>query len=274
MSDGSATRTIADVTTETELRRQLVHAQRLSAVGKMICGVAHELKNPLTSILGYAQLLRRCGGLPDEANTYIGRIVAEAQRCEHVVSDLLKFTRQRESGKVTTDLNSVVRESIELLRYQLTTNGVAVHEEYAPTALPTVADPYQLRQVVHNLVQNAFDAMREAGDGGHLTVRTRQGDNRVIVELEDDGPGLEDLDSAFKPFYTTKDAGEGTGLGLAVSRSIVEAHGGTISAENTGHGALFRVEFPSAMPAPDASLPTEVPNMQTRPLIAKIKECP
>jgi len=257
MSDGSATRTIADVTTETELRRQLVHAQRLSAVGQMTCGVAHELKNPLTSILGYAQLLRRCGGLPDEAETYIGRIIAEAQRCERVVSGLLMFTRQKESGKVTTDLNSVVRESIDLLRYQLTTSGVAVHEDYAATALPTVADPCQLRQVAHNLVQNAFDAMRETGDGGHLTVRTREADNRVIVELEDDGPGLKDLKRIFEPFYTTKDAGKGTGLGLAVSRSIVEAHGGTISAENTGCGALFRVALPSAMPPPDASLPTE-----------------
>ena len=257
MSNGSATRTIADLTTPTELRRQLVHAQRLSAVGQMTCGVAHELKNPLTSILGYAQLLRRCGGLPDEADTYIGRIVTEAQRCEHMVSGLLRFTRQEGAGKVITDLNSVVRESIELLRYQLTTSGVAVHEDYAATPLPTVADPCQLRQVAHNLVQNAFDAMREARDGGHLTVRTRQGDGRVIVELEDDGPGLEDLVRAFEPFYTTKDAGGGTGLGLAVSRSIVEAHGGTISAENTGRGALFRVELPSATPSPDASLPTE-----------------
>jgi len=257
MPDGNATRTTADVTTKTELRRQLVHAQRLSAVGQMTCGVAHELKNPLTSILGYAQLLRRCGGLPDEAETYIGRIIAEAQRCERVVSGLLRFTRHDGSGKVPTDLNSVVSESIELLRYQLTTSGVVVHEEYASTALSTVADPSELRQVMHNLVQNAFDAMRETGDGGRLTVRTRQADNRVIVELEDDGPGLKDLKRIFEPFYTTKDAGEGTGLGLAVSRSIVEAHGGTISVENTGCGALFRVEFPSAMAPPDAPLPTE-----------------
>jgi len=239
---------IADVTAEVELRRQLAHAQKLAAIGQMTSGVAHELKNPLASVIGYAQLLRRCSGLSEEAQTHIGRIVAEAKRCDHIVRNLLRFTRQKGRGKVVTDLNSVVRESLELLRYQLSTSGIEIQEDYAATVLPTMADPYELRQVAHNLIQNAFDAMRGAGAGGHLTVRTRQEDSRVVMEFEDNGPGLEDIDRVFEPFYTTKEAGEGTGLGLAISRSIVEKHGGGISAKsNIPRGAVFRVDFPRAI---------------------------
>lgn len=243
---------VTDATVEQDLRRQLVHAQKLAAVGLMTAGVAHELKNPLTSIEGYAKLLGRCRGLSDEAKAHIGRIVTEAQRCGRIVTNLLKFTRQEGRGRVVADLTTVVRESLDLLRYQLSTSGIEIHEDYAPTALPTLGDPYELRQVVHNLVQNAFDAMREANGGGKLLVATRQEGDHVIAEFEDTGPGLDDPNEIFEPFYTTKGVGQGTGLGLGISRSIVEEHDGTLSAETASSGALFRIELPCAQPLIEA----------------------
>jgi len=238
---------LADATAERELQRQLLEAQKLAAIGTMTSGVAHELKNPLTSISGFAQLLRKREDLPEDAKAHIERVCGEAQRCERIVRNLLKFTRRKSEGRALVDVNSIVKESLELLRYQLSTSGIQVHEDYHPAPLPTVGEYCELQQVVHNIVSNAFDAMREANRGGKLMVRTRPEERRVVVEFENDGSELPDPDKIFLPFYTTKKAGEGTGLGLSVSESIVRKHGGTMEAKNTPDGVLFRVILPGAL---------------------------
>ena len=237
---------LTEAPAQQEPRRRLHETQKLAALGLMTSGVVHELKNPLTSIGGFAQLLRRRGGLPEEAMAHLERICSEARRCEHIVGSLLTFARRKDAGKTVVDINHIVREAVEFLRYQISTSGVQIHEDYHPAPLPTVGHHYDLQQVVLNIVSNAFDAMREAHRGGNLVVRTRPEDGRVVMEFENDGPPLADPDKVFAPFYTTKEIGEGTGLGLSVSLSIVRDHAGTICAMNTPRGVLFRVALRQA----------------------------
>ena len=247
---------VADITAEHALRQELLESQRLATVGVMTSGVAHELKNPLTSILGFVQLLRRRGDLPEDAKTHVERIWGEAQRSERIIGNLLKFARRKDAERCVVDVNCIIKESLELLRYHLSTGGVRIHEDYHPDPLSTFGDYHELQQVVQNILTNAFDAVAGSGRGGNLTVRTRLQDGLVTIELENDGPALPDPEQVFTPFYTTKEVGKGTGLGLSVSHSIIETHGGTIQAMNTPRGVLFRIELPHA-PAPATALPVE-----------------
>ena len=237
---------VTDVTADRAVWQQLFQTQRLAAIGTMTAGVAHELKNPLTTIEGFAHLLSRRRDLPEDAVAQISRLLGEAQRCTRIVSRLLKFARQKDDGKAVLDLNSVVRDSIELMRYQSSASSVQVHESYHPVPLLVVGDGLGLQQVVQSIVRNALDAIAETRRGGNLRVRTCPQDGRVVLELENDGPPLGDPSMVFQPFYTTKRPGEGTGLGLSTSRAIVQGHGGTIAAENTPQGVLFRVSLPAA----------------------------
>jgi signal transduction histidine kinase len=237
---------VTDVTADRAVWQQLFQTQRLAAIGTMTAGVAHELKNPLTTIEGFAQLLSRRRDLPEDAVAQISRLLGEAQRCTRIVSRLLKFARQKDDGKAVLDLNSVVRDSVELMRYQSSASSVQVHESYHPVPLLVVGDGLGLQQVVQSIVRNALDAIAETRRAGNLRVRTCPQDGRVVLELENDGPPLGNPSMLFQPFYTTKRPGEGTGLGLSTSRAIVQGHGGTIAAENTPQGVLFRVSLPAA----------------------------
>jgi len=231
-------------------RERLRETQKLAAIGLMTSGVVHELKNPLTSIGGFARLLQRRGGLADEAMGYLERIWKQVDRCEHIVGKLLSFARPKNCPETVLDINQIAREAVDLLRYNLTTSGFEIHEDYHPTPLLTIGRQYDLQQVVLNIVNNAADAMREAHGGGDLVVRTVRADAWVVMEFENDGPPLSDPHKIFEPFYTTKEVGKGTGLGLSVSLSIVGDHAGTICARNTPRGVLFRVAL---RPAPDGT---------------------
>lgn len=237
---------LADITAHRERERQLLDAQKLAAIGLMTSGVAHELKNPLTAIAGFAQLLRRCCDLPEEAMAHVERIVSATARCERIVANLLKFTRGTGTAKTVVDVNTVVKEALELSRYQLSTSGIRIREEYHPAVLPAIGRHHELQQVVQNIVSNAFDALRESRRGGTLVVTTRLEGSWAIMEFENDGPALPDPEEIFTPFYTTKDTGKGTGLGLSVSHTIVREHNGAIRARNTPRGVVFRVELPRA----------------------------
>jgi len=221
-----------------DLRRtqeQLLQSEKMSAVGQLISGVAHELNNPLTAILGYAQLLEGAGLEPRSAD-YVRKLFKQAQRTHRVVQNLLSFARQRKPQKQEVDLRKVLEESLTLREYDLKVNNVSLEREI-PDDLPSVvADPHQLEQVFLNVINNALDAMVEGSGSGVLRVRVFKKDAYVCVEFDDSGPGIKDPSRIFDPFYTTKSVGKGTGLGLSICYGIVKEHGGEIVARNRDEG--------------------------------------
>jgi C4-dicarboxylate-specific signal transduction histidine kinase len=233
-----------------ELKRaqaQLVHAEKLSAVGELASGVAHEINNPLTTILGQAQLLLDRGVTP-QIKHRVTIIADEAARAARIVQNLLLFARHYPPERRPCSVAEQVRRVLELKEYQLAQDRVRVHTEFAPCA--TVwADENQIQQVVLNLVQNAHQAMATQPDERVLTVRVGPRAAAVAIEVLDTGPGIppEALPRLFDPFFTTKPPGEGSGLGLSVSYGIVAEHNGTLQGENRSdrRGAVFTVELPA-----------------------------
>jgi PAS domain S-box-containing protein len=221
-----------------DLRRtqeQLLQSEKMSAVGQLISGVAHELNNPLTAILGYAQLLEGAG-LDHRSADYVRKLFKQAQRTHRVVQNLLSFARQRKPQKQEVDLCKVLEESLTLREYDLKVNNVSVERDI-PEDLPSVlGDPHQLEQVFLNIINNALDAMVESSGSGVLKVRVFRKDAFVCVEFDDSGPGIKDPSRIFDPFYTTKSVGKGTGLGLSICYGIVKEHGGEIIARNREEG--------------------------------------
>ena len=231
-----------------DLRRtqeQLLQSEKMSAVGQMIAGVAHELNNPLTAILGYSQLLES-EGLNPRAQEYIAKLFKQAQRTHRIVQSLLSFARQRKPQREEVDLRKVLDETLALRDYDLKINNIAVERE-APEDIPlVVADPHQLEQVFLNVLNNAVDAMLGTGKAGKLRIRMHQEHGQVCVEFTDDGPGIKEPKRIFDPFYTTKAAGKGTGLGLSICYGLVKEHGGDITARNASEGgAVIEVKLPA-----------------------------
>jgi two-component system NtrC family sensor kinase len=244
-----------------DLRRtqeQLLQSEKMSAVGQLISGVAHELNNPLTAILGYAQLLEGAGLEPRSAD-YVRKLFKQAQRTHRVVQNLLSFARQRKPQKQEVDLRKVLEESLTLREYDLKVNNVSLEREI-PDDLPSVvADPHQLEQVFLNVINNALDAMVEGSGSGVLKVRVFKKDAYVCVEFDDSGPGIKDPSRIFDPFYTTKSVGKGTGLGLSICYGIVKEHGGEIVARNRDEGGAtiaIRLLASEKPPLPETVAPT------------------
>ncbi len=232
-----------------EAQNQLVHSEKMSAVGRLVSGVAHELNNPLTAIFGMAELTRESlAKSPVDPEDVHGLeiILSQADRCRRIVADLLQFARQRETSFETVSLREVVQKSIKLREYELSTHGIRVDERYGDPTPAVRADPFKLQQVVMTLLDNAADAVRAAGGTGRITVLADEAAGRARLEIRDDGIGLADPRRVFDPFYTTKPEGEGVGLGLAICFGIVREHGGQIRAENLEQGARFVVELPLA----------------------------
>jgi signal transduction histidine kinase len=230
---------------------QLVHSEKLASVGLLAGGVAHEINNPLMVILGRTELLLMDDHLEADIRQNLETVRVETERIGEIVRGLLTFSRKSRQEKIEEiHINELLARTLLLSEHQLTVGNVDVEKKFA-TALPIIkGNPGQLQQVFMNLIINAHHAM---GQGGQLTVRTGAvPDNRVFVEVEDSGCGIppEDLTRIFDPFFTTKDEGKGTGLGLAVSRNIVEDHGGEIGVQSTvGVGTIFRVVLPLVPPA-------------------------
>jgi PAS domain S-box-containing protein len=226
-------------------QEQLVHSEKLAAVGQLISGVAHELNNPLTAILGYSQLLSSSGEIGPQALGYSEKLYKQALRTHRIVQNLLSFARQHKPERVAVRLNAILEDTLALRDYDLRMSHIEVHLDLA-TDLPEVhADPYQLQQVFLNLINNAVDAILEAGSRGDLWVRSGAETGQVFVEFIDNGPGVKDPSRVFDPFYTTKPVGKGTGLGLSICYGIITEHGGTIQVKNGKQGgATFRIEVP------------------------------
>jgi len=232
-----------------DLRRtqeQLLQSEKMSAVGQLIAGVAHELNNPLTAILGYAQLLES-EDLQDRASDFVKKLFKQAQRTHRVVQNLLSFARQRKPQKQQVDIRKVVEETLTLRDYDLKVNDIHLDLKVESDVPQVVADPHQLEQVFLNIINNAVDAMLEAGGGGTLDVHVYAKDQQVCAEFRDSGPGIKELNRIFDPFYTTKTVGKGTGLGLSICYGIIKEHGGDISAHNSPQGgAIVEVRLPAA----------------------------
>jgi two-component system NtrC family sensor kinase len=233
-----------------DLRRtqeQLLQSEKMSAVGQLISGVAHELNNPLTAILGYTQLLES-EKLEPRIEEFIQKLRKQAQRTQRIVQNLLSFARQHKPARVHVDPRSVVEDTIALRDYDLKVNNIEVVREFDAVLPSVVADPHQLEQVYLNIINNAADAMMESGRGGRLRISIAADNGSVVTSFHDSGPGIDDPKHVFDPFYTTKGVGKGTGLGLSICYGIVKEHGGDISAQNHPEGgALLQVRLPVAV---------------------------
>jgi two-component system NtrC family sensor kinase len=226
-------------------QEQLLHSEKMAAVGQLISGVAHELNNPLTAILGYSQLLTSSGQMGPQGLEYSDKLYKQAQRTHRIVQNLLSFARQHKPERVLVQLNMILEETLALRDYDLRMNHIRVHLELAPDLPPTSADPHQLQQVFLNMVNNAVDAMLEHSSEGDLWVRTSANGDRLLIEFTDSGPGVKDASKVFDPFYTTKPVGKGTGLGLSICYGIITEHGGSIRVRNVPpRGASFTIEVP------------------------------
>ncbi len=230
----------------------------MSAVGQLIAGVAHELNNPLTAILGYAQLLET-EGLNPRAQDFVAKLFKQAQRTHRVVQNLLSFARQRKPQRDEVDMRKVLEETLTLREYDLKSNNIQLHTELPSEATVVVADPHQLEQVFLNIINNAVDAILETGRSGALKIRITTQNGQVCAFFSDDGSGLKDPKRIFDPFYTTKSVGKGTGLGLSICYGIVKEHGGDILASNNAEGgATIEVRLPAvATSAPQAETPRQ-----------------
>jgi signal transduction histidine kinase len=237
-----------------DLYQQLLQAEKMAVLGQTISGVAHELNNPLASILMWAERMARKPAGPG-IRQGLDTILHEAERAARIVRHLLTFARKRHSTRATVDVNDVVRDTLALRQHEQRLANIGVINALA-VGLPHVfADPHQLQQVLLNLVINAEQAMSTAAGRGTLVVRTWHDGERdvVLLEVSDDGPGLppEVLPRIFDPFFTTKEVGKGTGLGLTVAYAIIQEHGGAITAHSApAEGATFRIELPTASTKP------------------------
>ncbi|MBI2060268.1 MAG: response regulator [Nitrospirae bacterium] len=236
---------VIDVTRRKEVEEQLRQAEKLSAVGELMSGTAHELNNPLTVILGNAELLMKTDSIED-AHDMLDSILQAAHRCRRIVQNLLRFVRNEPPRKTPVDMNQLLDQTLTLRQYEFAVHDVKLLPEYDASLPTTAGDPCQISQVFLNLIGNAYDAMREKNKGGTLAIRTKAEDGRIRIDFEDDGPGFKDLSRAFEPFYTTKPVGSGTGLGLSVSYGIIKEHEGTMIAANRAEGgARISIWLPS-----------------------------
>ncbi|MCM3879192.1 MAG: response regulator [Vicinamibacterales bacterium] len=231
-----------------DLYGQLLQAEKLAALGQTISGVAHELNNPLATILTWAERLSQ-RALDENTKRGVDTILHESERAAKIVRNLLTFARKRQSTRTMVDLNTVVRETLALRSYEQRITNISVVDGLS-LGLPQVfADSHQVQQVLLNLIINAEQAMLGANGRGTLVVRSWHDADReaVVLEINDDGPGIADelQPKIFDPFFTTKEVGKGTGLGLTVAYAIVQEHGGRIRlASHKGAGASFYVELP------------------------------
>jgi signal transduction histidine kinase len=230
---------------QARLQEQLRHADRLATIGQLAAGVAHEINEPLGSILGFAQLAGKHPALPEEVGRDLARIVDSSMRAREIIRKLMTFARQTPPSKNSVDLNELIGDGLTFFEARCAKAGVELVRELDPHLPSVTADSAQINQVIVNLVVNALQAMPR---GGTLEVRTRASRGGVELLVSDTGEGMsaEVLGKIFLPFFTTKDVKEGTGLGLSVVHGIVTAHGGSIDVESRpGRGSTFRLRLPA-----------------------------
>ena len=257
-----------DVTDDQRLAEQLLQQEKLAAVGQLVSGVAHELNNPLAGVLAYAQLLLSSDATHDaDTRQAVETIHHEASRAAKIVTNLLTFARHQPTERTDADLNAIITDTLALRRYALRAAGIELEVALDPDLPRTWADPFQLQQVMLNLVANAEQALAEWLGPRRIGVRTQYQDGYIVAAVTDTGPGVAEGegDRIFNPFFTTKSVGKGTGLGLSISDGIVREHGGQIRVESTpGRGATFVLRIPVQATPPD-DVPPEPPAVEALP---------
>ncbi len=239
---------ITDITEIKQMQQQLIVNDRLASIGLLASGVAHEVGNPLTVIIGYANTLPQMVDLPDGVKEGLSIIAEESERAGNILKNLLTFARSESTEKQAVSVNESLDRVLELRAYQQKLNKVQVHTNLAPGLPEVKANRTRLEQVFYNIIVNAEFAVKEARESGNLDVTTERIDGKVRITIADDGTGIskENMLRLFTPFFTTKKEGQGTGLGLSVCQGIVHDHGGRIWAESTeGKGASFFIELPA-----------------------------
>jgi two-component system NtrC family sensor kinase len=226
------------------LQRQVVTSEKLAAVGQLVAGAAHEINNPLTAILGYAELLSGESALGPEPRSFVEKIAAQARRTKRLVANLLSFAKQSPAVRAPVNLNTLVEHATQMCEGDVKNKSIQITRSlYADLPL-VVGDSNHLLQVFLHILNNAVDALKEVG-GGLLHVTTRCENEFAVVEISDTGPGIKEPERIFEPFYTTKPVGQGSGLGLSACYGIVQDHGGTITCFNRpGGGASFVITLP------------------------------
>jgi PAS domain S-box-containing protein len=238
-----------DITDRKKSEQQALVNAKLASVGELVAGVAHEINNPLTGIIGYAQLLMERQNVPQNVKEDLQKIYEESQRTVRIVQNLLRFARQYKPEKNLVDINELVGRTLELEAYKMRTSNVGLSTKLAADMPLILADYNQLQQVILNIITNARQAMAETKRKGTITVTTKTVEDYVRISMADNGPGIspENMTRIFDPFFTTKPAGSGSGLGLSVCHGIIIEHGGNIYAESTpGKGTTFIIELPIA----------------------------
>jgi PAS domain S-box-containing protein len=246
---------MTDITDAVLLQAKLAHSEKMATIGRLVSGVAHEVNNPLAAILGFTDLLLENPGIPDNAREDLRIILHETQRTKDIVQDLLSFARQRPVQRELVHVNAVLRQTIKLRSYDFASHGVEVVEDFDESLAPALGDAQQLQQVFLNILNNAYDAVQEAGQRGRIVIKTARIDENIEVAVIDNGTGVPDTERIFDPFYTTKQAAKGTGLGLSICYGIVRAHGGEILCRNNedAPGSTFVVRVPIATEAATAA---------------------
>jgi two-component system NtrC family sensor kinase len=252
-----------------DARQQILRSDKLSALGQLIAGVAHELNNPLTTIIGRAEIM--LGEAKDEKTLKdLEQIASQGHRAAKIVQNLLSFARQTAPEKQLCDVNQIVKKVLEMLEHDFRVSNIEINTDLAPDLPRTMIDANQMQQVLVNIVNNAYQAMKEQGRAGRLKVRTRGHGGRLTVAFTDTGPGMdaEQQGHIFEPFFTTKPESKGTGLGLSISYGIVRAHGGRIDVKSSeGDGASFIIELPIiGKQGPVAAKETKGPKARKLPI--------
>ncbi len=239
---------MTDITDAAILKAKLMHTEKMAAVGQLVSGVAHEVNNPLTAILGFADLLLAQQEMTEDTKRDLRIIVQEAQRTKTIVQNLLSFARQVPPQREPLDVNQVLRRTTQLRAYDFSSRGVEVTERFSEPVPTVIGDTHQLQQVFLNILNNAYDAVCGTGRPGAIEIRTGVQGGAVEIAFRDNGEGISHPDRIFDPFFTTKEVGKGTGLGLSICYGIVREHGGEIVPMNNGDGpgATFLVRLPLA----------------------------
>lgn len=239
-----------DITDRKVLEEQLIHSEKLATVGRLVAGVAHELNNPLSIVLGYCQLLHGDNALNEEHQKKIGRIQEAALRCSAIVDNLLKFSRKSKLDRKNIQINSVLEKTLGLTEHAIHVANIKVEKEFSDDLPEITGDFNQLQSVFVNLINNAYDAINESdidNKKGKIRIRSFTRDGNIIIRVSDNGPGIpdENKNSIFDPFFTSKEVGKGTGLGLSICYGIVKEHNGEIKLlEENKEGTEFEIVLP------------------------------
>ena len=252
---------MTDITDAAILQAKLAHSEKMATIGQLVSGVAHEINNPLAAIVGFTDLLLENPDVPKQAKDDLQVILQEAQRTKEIVHDLLSFARQSPARREPVQINAVLRQTVKLRTYDFSSHGVEVQETLDAGLPRVVGDSQQLQQVFLNILNNAYDAVRETRQQGRIEIQTSPRNGFVEVLFRDNGPGIANPDRIFDPFFTTKEVGKGTGLGLSICYGIVRAHGGEIACHNNwgAAGCTFIVRLPIASGAAAAAAGENAP---------------